>query len=148
MKPSDLPTTKKPNAKKMKISSISDAFIIAAFFIIVTSLVFNWMSDYSTPPEQEDFSEYNDPNDAYQIALDNHQEEIRAFEGIYSLFSSIGIVILVAGLFYKTTHNSEHLPDWVRVAMMGGVLYFMIRLFTSELSIVDQIELLALMELL
>ena len=56
----------------------------------------------------------------------------------------MGVVMLVGGLFYKTVSDSSHLPDWVRVAMMGGVLYFMIRLFTTDLSLMDQIELIAL----
>jgi hypothetical protein len=34
----------------------------------------------------------------------------------------------------------------VRVAMMAGVLWFMIRLFTTELSLFDTIELLNLLD--
>ena len=52
--------------------------------------------------------------------------------------------MLVGGLFYKTVNDSNHLPDWVRVAMMIGALYFMIRLFTTDLSLMDQLELIAL----
>ena len=129
---------------KSKFSGISDAFIICALTLIVISLVFNWMANYDNPPEQDDFSEFSDPSDAYQNALENHQDKIRGYEGVYSLFSSIGVVILVGGLFYKTASDSNHLPDWVRVAMMIGVLYFMIRLFTSEISLMDQIELISL----
>jgi len=153
MEPSVLPTTKKPNAKKIKISSLSDAIIISAFVIIVTSIVFNWMSDYVNPPDPpespnplttDEWDAWNTALDDHQDALDDHQEKIRAYEGIYSLFSSIGVVMLVAGLFYKTVNNSDHLPDWVRVAMMVGVLYFMIRVFTSEISLMEYVELIAL----
>ena len=129
---------------KSKSAGISDAFIVSALAIIIMSLVFNWMASYDNPPEQDDFSEFSDPYDAYQNALENHQDKIRGFEGISSLFSSMGVVLLVGGLFYKTVSDSNHLPDWVRVAMMIGVLYFMIRLFTTELSLMDQIELIGL----
>ena len=129
---------------KPRFAGISDAFIICGLSIIVVSLVFSWMATYDNPPEQDDFSEFNDPSDAYQNALENHQDKIRGYEGVYSLFSSTGVVILVGGLFYKTVSDSNHLPDWVRVAMMIGVLYFMIRLFTTDLSLMDQIELIAL----
>jgi hypothetical protein len=134
----------KTDTKKPRFAGLSDAFIIFGLSIIVLSLVFNWMATYDNPPELDDFSEFNDPSDAYQNALENHQDKIRGYEGIYSLFSSVGVVILVGGLFYKTVSDSNHLPDWVRVAMMIGVLYFMIRLFTTDLSLMDQIELIAL----
>lgn len=138
-----LPPTKTKTIKS-KSAGISDAFIVSALAIIIMSLVFNWMASYDNPPEQDDFSEFSDPYDAYQNALENHQDKIRGFEGISSLFSSMGVVLLVGGLFYKTVSDSNHLPDWVRVAMMIGVLYFMIRLFTTELSLMDQIELIGL----
>ena len=144
MKPQpSLPPTKTKTIKS-KSAGISDAFIVSALAIIIMSLVFNWMASYDNPPEQDDFSEFSDPYDAYQNALENHQDKIRGFEGISSLFSSMGVVLLVGGLFYKTVSDSNHLPDWVRVAMMIGVLYFMIRLFTTELSLMDQIELIGL----
>ncbi len=134
----------KTDTTKSKFVGISDAFILCALTVIAISLVFNWMASYDNPPEEDDFSEFSDPSDAYQNALENHQDKIRGFEGIYSLFSSIGLVMLVGGLFYKTVSDSNHLPDWVRVAMMIGVLYFMIRLFTTDLSLMDQIELITL----
>ena len=140
---SSLPPAKTKTIKS-KSAGISDAFIVSALAIIIMSLVFNWMASYDNPPEQDDFSEFSDPYDAYQNALENHQDKIRGFEGISSLFSSMGVVLLVGGLFYKTVSDSNHLPDWVRVAMMIGVLYFMIRLFTTELSLMDQIELIGL----
>ena len=119
--------------------SIGDALIFAAFTIIITGLVFNWISDYDQPPVEDDFSDYGDPYEAYQTAIEDHASKIQSFAGISSLFSSIGVVLLVAGLFSKTTKGSEHLPDWVRVVMMAGTLYFMVRLFTSELSLIDMI---------
>ena len=140
---SNLPPPK-TDTTKSRFSGISDAFIICALTIIIVSLVFNWMANYDNPPEQDDFSEFSEPYDAYQNALENHQDKIRGFEGIYSLFSSMGVVVLVGGLFYKTVSDSNHLPDWVRVAMMIGVMYFMIRLFTTDMSLMDQIELIAL----
>ena len=127
--------------RHLKSFKISDAVIFAAFVIIITRLVFNWASNYDQPPEEDDFSESDEPYDDYQNALEKHESKIKAFEGIYDLFSSTGVVLLVAGLFFKTTKDSEHLPDWVRVVMMAGVLYFMIRIFTTELSLVDQIAL-------
>ncbi|MBT6844893.1 MAG: hypothetical protein HOA11_03980 [Euryarchaeota archaeon] len=127
--------------RRLKSFKISDAVIFAAFAIIMTGLVFNWASNYDQPPEEDDFSEYVEPYDEYQNALEKHESKINAFEGIYDLFSSLGVVLLVAGIFFKTTMDSEHLPDWVRVVMMAGVLYFMIRIFTTELSLVDQIAL-------
>ena len=129
---------------KSRFSGLSDAFILSGFSIIVVSLIFNWMATYDNPPDQDDFSEFNDPSEAYQNALEDHQDKIRGYEGIYYLFSSMGVVILVGGLFYKAVSHSSHLPDWVRVAMMIGVLYFMIRLFTTDLSLMDQIELISL----
>jgi hypothetical protein len=134
----------KTDATKSRPAGISDAFIICAFLIIAISLVFSWEANYDNPPEEEDFDEIWDPPDAYQDALEEHQNKIRAYEGIYSLFSSVGVVMLVGGLFYKTVNDSNHLPDWVRVAMMIGALYFMIRLFTTDLSLMDQLELIAL----
>ena len=129
---------------KSRFAGLSDAFILSGLTIIVVSLIFSWMATYDNPPEQDDFSEFNDPSEAYQNALEDHQDKIRGYEGIYYLFSSMGVVILVGGLFYKTVSHSNHLPDWVRVAMMIGVLYFMIRLFTTDLSLMDQIELITL----
>jgi len=143
-----IPGSGEPNPKPKTAAKkgLSDAVIISAIAIIIMSIVFNWMSDFSQPPEEEDFSEYSDQNEAYQDALDDHQDKVRAYEGIYSLFSTIGLVMLVSGLFYKTVNDSQHLPDWVRVAMMAGVLWFMIRLFTTELSLFDTIELLNLLD--
>ena len=143
-----IPGSDKPNPKPKGAAKkgLSDAVIISAIAIIIISIIFNWMSDFSQPPEEEDFSEYSDQNEAYQDALDNHQDKVRAYEGIYSLFSTIGLVMLVSGLFYKTVNDSQDLPDWVRVAMMAGVLWFMIRLFTTELSLFDTIELLNLLD--
>jgi len=135
-----------PKPKPTKTKGLSDAVIISAIAIMLMSIVFNWMSDFSQPPDEEDFSEYSNQNEAYQIALEDHQDKVRAYEGIYSLFSAIGVILLVSGLFYKTVNDSQHLPDWVRVAMMGGVLWFMIRLFTTELSLIDTIELLNLLD--
>ena len=144
MEPQSTLPLPKTDTTKSRFSGISDSVIICAFALIIISLVFNWMANYDNPPEQDDFSEFSDPSDAYQNALENHQDKINGFEGIYFLFSSIGLVMLVCGLFYKTVSDSNHLPDWVRVAMMIGVLYFMIRLFTTEISLMDQIELIAL----
>ena len=135
-----------PKPKKSNKKGLSDAVIISAVAIILMSIIFNWMSDFSQPPEEEDFSEYSNQGQAYQDALNDHQDKVRAYEGIYSLFSSIGLVMLVSGLFYKTVNDSHHLPDWVRVAMMGGVMWFLIRLFTTELSLFDTIELLNLLD--
>lgn len=135
-----------PKPKKSNKQGLSDAVIISAVAIILMSIIFNWMSDFSQPPEEEDFSEYSNQGQAYQDALNDHQDKVRAYEGIYSLFSSIGLVMLVSGLFYKTVNDSHHLPDWVRVAMMGGVMWFLIRLFTTELSLFDTIELLNLLD--
>lgn len=135
-----------PKPKKSNKNGLSDAVIISAVAIILMSIIFNWMSDFSQPPEEEDFSEYSNQGQAYQDALNDHQDKVRAYEGIYSLFSSIGLVMLVSGLFYKTVNDSHHLPDWVRVAMMGGVMWFLIRLFTTELSLFDTIELLNLLD--
>jgi len=139
--PRNLSTT---GTTKSRSSGLSDALILSGLSIIVVSLIFSWMATYDNPPDQDDFSEFNDPSEAYQNALEDHQDKIRGYEGIYYLFSSIGVVILVGGLFYKTVSHSSHLPDWVRVAMMIGVLYFMIRLFTTDLSLMDQIELISL----
>ena len=136
-----------PKPKKSNKQGLSDAVIISAVAIILMSIIFNWMSDFSQPPEEEDFETgYSNQGQAYQDALNDHQDKVRAYEGIYSLFSSIGLVMLVSGLFYKTVNDSHHLPDWVRVAMMGGVMWFLIRLFTTELSLFDTIELLNLLD--
>ena len=146
MEAPDLAPAVKKKALKLKPSGgrLADPLIITAFTVIIISLVFNWASDYIQPPAEDEFSEYSDPNNAYQIALDEHQDRVRAFEGIFSLFYSVGSVLLVWGLFYKTVSDSEDLPEWVRVAMMIGVFYFMIRLFTSELSLTETFELMAL----
>ena len=142
--PGSAEPSKKPKQATKK--GLSDAVIISAIAVIIMSLIFNWMSDFSQPPEEEDFSEYSNQSEAYQDALEDHQDKIRAYEGIYSLFSTIGLVMLVSGLFYKTVNDSQHLPDWVRVAMMAGVLWFMVRLFTTELSLFDTIELINLLD--
>jgi hypothetical protein len=78
---SPLPSPK-TNTTKSKFAGISDAFIISALLFIVASLVFNLMASYDNPPKEDDFSEFSDPYDAYQNALENHQEKIRGFEGI------------------------------------------------------------------
>jgi hypothetical protein len=151
LQPTDTETTltmSETSPDKSKRSSsfgISDAFITAAFVLIILSLVFNWMSDYNQPPEADEFDANGEPNAAYWDALGDHADKIQSFKGIYELLSSIGLVVLVAGLFFKASENSEHLPDWVRVALMAGTLYFMVRLFTTELSLIDAITLLSML---
>ena len=97
----------KTKTMKSKSAGISDAFIVSALAIIIMILVFNWMASYDSPPEQDDLSEFSDPYDAYQNALENHQDKIRGFEGMSSLFSSMGVVLLVGGLFYKSTRGQS-----------------------------------------
>ncbi len=139
------PVEKKNRTYKSSNVGISDAVIITAFTLICVSIVFNFMSDYSQPPQFDNFADYTDQNQAYQNAVEEHTDKMSMYEGIYELCSNLGLVLLVAGLFFKTTNGSKHLPDWVRVAMMAGVLYFLTRVFTSELSLMDQITLLGLL---
>jgi len=158
LQPTDTETTltmSETSPDKSKRSSsfgISDAFITTAFVLIIFGLVFNWMSDYNQPPDSEEYSmEYSEEwgggySEEYQDALDDHADKMQSFKGIYELLSSIGVVVLVAGLFFKASENSEHLPDWVRVTLMAGTLYFMVRLFTTELSLIDTITLLNLLQ--
>ena len=88
--PRNLSTT---GTTKSRSSGLSDALILSGLSIIVVSLIFSWMATYDNPPDQDDFSEFNDPSEAYQNALEDHQDKIRGYEGIYYLFSSIGVVI-------------------------------------------------------
>ena len=55
-----IPGSGEPNPKPKRAAKkgLSDAVIISAIAIIIMSIIFNWMSDFSQPPEEEDFSEY------------------------------------------------------------------------------------------
>jgi hypothetical protein len=141
--PSQIP--KKTKAKGRNSSKVSnpDLLISVAFFIIIIGIAFSFLSEVSSPPEVDDFEDGSEPT--YEEALEDHEAQKRAYDGIYFLFSSVGTVILAGGLFFKATGDSEHLPDWARTALIAGTMWFLVRLFTTELSLFETVTLLALL---
>jgi hypothetical protein len=120
-----------------KSSAIPNVIIAIAFAMLIVGSIVNWASEYDQAPVSADY----DTNEEYQEALDDHNDKIFTLQGLTSLLMTTGVIVLAAGLFYVATNGSAHLPNWVRVSLMAGAMLFLIRLFTTDLSLIDAVTL-------
>jgi hypothetical protein len=136
------------NPKKSIMSKLninpSRWMITLGFSLIIAGSFFNWMSDYSNPPVRDDFDFDGSgdidgsENDAYSNATNEYPLKIRDYEGISVLMYSTGPVIIGLGLLGLCLDQScAVLPKWVRVALMAGTMVFLIRLLTTDISLID-----------
>ena len=111
--------------------------IFLGFVLIFLGFLFGWYSTVDQPPESADYSP-----EKYDELLEKHNNMISTLSGTSLLFTNGGLIILAWGLFYlPLSSNSEHLPEWVRVALVLGAMLFLIRLFTTNISIIDALTL-------
>jgi len=126
-----------PISKEKKSFNFPICIVFAAFIMLLLGSFFNWASDYDGAPNGDDFVDDNE----YQEAVVEHNEKIHRFEGFSILMFTSGPIMLAAGLFFVSTRSSHDLPNWVRVALMAGTMFFIIKLFTTELSIFELAQL-------
>ena len=107
--------------------------------MFILGSILGWAGSAENTPESEDFTP-----EGYQKAIDDYNERTDFFDDFSTLFLSIGVFILGAGLFFYSTEGSEHLPMWVRVALMAGTMLYLVRMATSDISTVDAITLFSL----
>lgn len=100
------------------------------------------MAQTKDEPNRDDFTD-----DGYDEAYEEYTESVKSFSEISDLFFVCGTLGLGAGLFFYAAEASDHLPDYVRTALMLGAMYFLIRMATTELSVMDQLTLLSLIGL-
>jgi len=117
----------------------SKALISAAFAMFILGTILGWAGSVENTPESEDFTE-----EGYQKAIDDYNDRTDFFDDFSTLFLSIGVFILGAGLFFYSTEGSEHLPMWVRVALMAGTMLYLVRMATSDISTVDALTIFSL----
>ena len=126
-----------PISKEKKSFDLPTSTVIAAFIMLLLGSFFSWASVYDTAPNLDDY----DTGTEYQEAVEKHNKKIQAFEGFSVLLFTSGPIMLAAGLFFVSTRSSHDLPNWVRVALMAGTMFFIIKLFTTELSIIELMSL-------
>jgi|TARA_B110000914_G_C15327750_1_gene383257 hypothetical protein len=112
----------------------SRALISAAFVMFILGSILGWAGSAENTPGSEDF---NNSAEGYQKAIDDYNDRTDFFDDFSTLFLSTGVFILGAGLFFYSTEGSEHLPMWVRVALMAGTMLYLVRMATSDISTVD-----------
>lgn len=121
------------NGGKMKGSML---LIWFSFTLIILGTVLSGMVGLSKPPDSGDYS-----SEGYQDVYEDYQDKIFTLGGLSSLLMTTGVVTLGAGLFSLSLFSSNQFPQWVRVALMAGTMLFLVRLFTSDLSIMDSLTL-------
>ena len=112
------------------------SFIIIAFCLLLLGALLNFMADQKEAPDSEDFS-----FEGYQEALEEYNDSVATLQATSTLFMLCGTIGLGAGLFFYAAEASSHLPDYTRAALMLGAMYFLVRMATSEISIVDMLTL-------
>ena len=115
-----------------KLGNGPKTLIFVAFAMLIIAPIFVLMVSLSDPPDQADFSQAG-----YQEALDDHDNTMEVLAGLGTLFTTSGVFMLGAGLFFYSIEASEDLPVWVRTALMAGTMYFLVRMATSNLSLTD-----------
>ena len=131
--PNDLPSQVR---KKKKQSPFPLIVIIVAFTLMFMGAILDFMADRKEQPDSADFS-----FEGYQEALEDYNESVETYQATSILFMMCGTIALGAGLFFYAAEASSHLPDYTRAALMLGAMYFLVRMATSEISIVDMITL-------
>ena len=110
--------------------------IIFAFSLMFLGAILNFMADQKEAPDSEDFS-----FEGYQEALEEYNDSVSTLQATSTLFILCGTLGLGAGLFFYAAESSSHLPDYTRAALMLGAMYFLVRMATSDLSIIDALAL-------
>lgn len=119
-----------------KQSTFPVILIIIAFCLLLLGALLNFMADQKEAPDSEDFS-----FEGYQEALEEYNDSVATLQATSTLFMLCGTIGLGAGLFFYAAEASSHLPDYTRAALMLGAMYFLVRMATSEISIVDMLTL-------
>ena len=119
-----------------KQSTFPVILIIIAFCLLLLGALLNFMADQKEAPDSEDFS-----FEGYQEALEEYNDSVATLQATSTLFMLCGTIGLGAGLFFYATEASNHLPDYTRAALMLGAMYFLVRMATSEISLVDMLTL-------
>ena len=123
----------KDNTKK----TVSLNIIAIGFVLILVGAICGWFAIVDQPPDSADYSQ-----EKYDELIESHNNLVTTLAAVALLFSEIGVIILAWGLFYlPLSSNSELLPKWIRVSLMIGALLFIIRLFTTDISITDAMAL-------
>ena len=130
-------SSNEPKQKRVKRDSPFPLIIIIfAFSFMLLGATLNFMAEQKEAPDSEDFS-----FEGYQEAIDEYNDSVQNLEAISSLFMLFGTIGLGAGLFFYAAEASSHLPDYARAALMLGAMYYLVRMATSEISIVDMLTL-------
>jgi len=128
--------TKQKKKSSEKQSPFPLIIIIIAFSLLLLGAILNFMADQKEAPDSEDFS-----FEGYQEALEEYNDSVATLQATSTLFMLCGTIGLGAGLFFYAAEASSHLPDYTRAALMLGAMYFLVRMATSEISIVDMLTL-------
>ena len=110
------------------------ALIWGAFTLIMLGVILSGISGLTQPPDSDQFSSLG-----YQEAYEDYEDRKFTFDGLSSLLMATGTIALAAGLLALSIFSSDRFPQWVRVALMAGTMLFLVRLFTTDLSITDTI---------
>ena len=135
-------TTQVAPPRKKKQSPFPMLIIVFAFCLLFLGAILDFMAQTKDEPNRDDFTD-----DGYDEAYEEYTESVKSFSEISDLFFVCGTLGLGAGLFFYAAEASDHLPDYVRTALMLGAMYFLIRMATTELSVMDQLTLLSLIGL-
>ena len=119
-----------------KQSTFPVILIIIAFCLLLLGALLNFMADQKEAPDSADFS-----FEGYQEALEEYNDSVATLQATSTLFMLCGTIGLGAGLFFYAAEASSHLPDYTRAALMLGAMYFLVRMATSEISLVDMLTL-------
>ena len=130
---------KNPPSKK-KQSPFPTLIIVFSFSLMVLGAILDFMATTKEEPERADFSD-----EGYDEAYDEYTDSVESFSQTSDLFFVVGTLGLGVGLFFYATEASDQLPEYVRTALMLGAMYFLIRMATTEMSIFDQLSLIALL---
>ena len=110
--------------------------IIIAFSLMFLGIVLEVWAEQKDAPDSEDFS-----IEGYQEAVEEYNDAVANLEATSPLFLYTGTILLGAGLFFYAAETSSHLPDYARAALMFGAMYYLVRMGTSDLSIIDMLTL-------
>jgi hypothetical protein len=107
-----------------------------SFTLIIIGTFLSGIVSLTQPPDQADYS-----SDGYQEVYEDYQDRIFTLGGLATLLINIGVVTLGAGLVSLSVLSSDRFDQWVKVALMAGTMLYLVRLFTSDLSISDTLAL-------
>ena len=103
-----------------------------SFTLILMSVLLSGIAGLSQPPDSSDYT-----TEGYAEVLGDYNDKIFTFNGLSSLLMNLGVVTLGAGLLSLSLFSADAYPKWVRVALVAGTMIFLIRLFTTDMSMGD-----------